>query len=111
MLRSLPQHAASIITQLCSGHVVLNTFLKKINAVNSALCKRCREPETLAHYLKHCKAYNESRQALKCEAGKAAQSIPRLLGDPHTIPHTLRFIQSSECFWDYLNIATKQPNS
>ncbi|KAF9512957.1 hypothetical protein BS47DRAFT_1279156, partial [Hydnum rufescens UP504] len=28
----------SVITQLCSGHVGLNTYLHRIQAVNSPLC-------------------------------------------------------------------------
>jgi len=48
-LRSLPRRASSIITHLRTGHISLNAFLKKINATDSALCRHCREPETVIH--------------------------------------------------------------
>ena len=57
MLRKLPRRASSILTQLRTGHVGLNVFLKKIKAVDSALCARCGHPETVAHYIFHCQRY------------------------------------------------------
>jgi hypothetical protein len=39
LLSSLPRRATSVIIQLRTGHVSLNLFLKKIKAVDSALCK------------------------------------------------------------------------
>jgi len=53
MLSSLPCCATTIITQLHTGHVTLNAFLKKINAIDSALCKHCCMLETVMHYHKH----------------------------------------------------------
>lgn len=39
MLSSLPCCAWSILVQLCTGHISLSTFLKKIKASEMALCK------------------------------------------------------------------------
>ena len=64
LLQSLPRRASSSIIQLRTGHVALNVFLKKIKAVDSALCKRCRTPETVAHFLKHCARYEKQHKAL-----------------------------------------------
>ncbi|KAF8582194.1 hypothetical protein K439DRAFT_1351961 [Ramaria rubella] len=57
ILSSLPRHATSILTQLHTGHVRLNVFLKKTKAVDSVLCHECGQPETIAHYLLHCRRY------------------------------------------------------
>ena len=54
-LSSLPRRATSILIELRTGHVSLNAFLKKIKASDSALCKKCRQPETVVHYFKYCK--------------------------------------------------------
>jgi hypothetical protein len=110
LLSSLPQHATSIIIQLRTGHVSLNLFLKKIKAVDSALCKRCREPETVTHYLKHCKRFTAQRTRLRDEVGKAAHSTPHLVGDPKTIPATLRYIQDTRRFEKYDDIAPEHGN-
>ncbi|KAF8573797.1 hypothetical protein K439DRAFT_1281873, partial [Ramaria rubella] len=56
-LSSLPRRATSIITQMRTGHVGLNVFLKKIKAADSTLCSTCHLPETVAHYLLHCRRY------------------------------------------------------
>ncbi|KAF8516708.1 hypothetical protein BU17DRAFT_5878, partial [Hysterangium stoloniferum] len=53
----LPHRATSILIQLCTGHITLNTFLHKIKAVDSALCTKCKVPETVAHYFFHCKRF------------------------------------------------------
>ena len=103
-LSSLPHRATSIHIQLHTGHVSLNAFLKKIKASDSALCKKCRQPETVVHYLKYCKRYMEQCNHLRHKAGKASHSIHQLLGDPRIIPTTLRYIQSTCHFDKYTDI-------
>ncbi|KIJ52973.1 hypothetical protein M422DRAFT_81066, partial [Sphaerobolus stellatus SS14] len=90
------------ITQLRTGHVALNSFLKKCKAVPSALCPHCKKPETVAHYLLHCKKFHPQRRILKAEAGKAANSVPRLLNDPKNVRCTLRYIAATKRFRNYL---------
>jgi ribonuclease HI len=104
MLASLSRRATSIIVQLRTGHVGLNIFLRKISAVDSALCPRCRAPESVAHFLLHCKRFDKERNGLKRSIGKAACSLPRLLNMPKNIPHTIKYIESSNRFKDYKNM-------
>jgi hypothetical protein len=110
LLSSLPRRATSIIVQLQTGHVSLNLFLKKIKVVDSALCKRCCEPETVTHYLKHCKRFTAQRARLRDKVGKASHSTPHLLGNPKTIPATLRYIQDTGRFDKYDDIVPKHRN-
>ena len=56
-----PRQDASILMQLRSGHVALNMFLKKIRAFESALCPRCAAPESVSHFLLHCRRYMSQR--------------------------------------------------
>jgi len=105
-LLRLDRKSTSILVQLCSGHVGLNGFLKKRKAVPSALCKKCNQPETVAHYLIHCRRYHQERMALKKEVGKAANSVSRLLSDPKIIHATLRYISATKRFKDYMNLKT-----
>jgi hypothetical protein len=88
MLAALPQWATSILIQLCTGHVRLNIFLKKIGAAELALCPTCCSPETVTHFLLHCKQYNKGRCELRQAIGKAACSLPYLLNVPKNIIHT-----------------------
>ena len=104
-LSCLPCRAPSILIQLHTNHVSLNAFLKKIKALDSALCKKCHQPETIVHYLKYCKQYTEQCNHLRHKAGKASHSIHQLLGDPKIIPATLHYIQSTHHFDKYTNIA------
>ena len=65
---------------------------------------KCCKPETVSHYLKHCRRYTEQQITLKAKMGKAGHSIPQLLGDPKTIPHTLQYIQNTGRFTDYSDV-------
>ncbi|EJD33893.1 hypothetical protein AURDEDRAFT_33615, partial [Auricularia subglabra TFB-10046 SS5] len=57
LYKDLPRRAASQLTQLRTGHVGLNGFLARIKAVPSARRETCHVPETVEHYLLHCKRY------------------------------------------------------
>jgi len=61
----------------CAPDTSLNAFLKKINAADSALCRHCREPEAVTHFLKRCKRYTEQRNALRCKTRSHACSATR----------------------------------
>ena len=92
MLSSLPWHAMSILIQLHTGPISLNLFLKKIKAVDSALCACCQQPETVVHFLKYCKYFAGQCNQLRHEVGKASHSTLHLLGVSKTIPSTLHYI-------------------
>jgi hypothetical protein len=106
MLASLSQRATSILMQLRMGHVGLNVFLRKISTVDSALCLRCCTPESVAHFLLHCRCFDKERNELKWSIGKAACSLPRLLSMPKNILHTVKYIESSRRFRDYKDTGT-----
>ncbi|KIJ31509.1 hypothetical protein M422DRAFT_214246, partial [Sphaerobolus stellatus SS14] len=93
------------ITQLRTGHVALNSFLKKCKAVPLALCPHCKQSETVVHYLIFCKKYTAQRRTLRREAGRAASSVSRLLNDPKSVHCTLRFIAATKRFRNYLDVA------
>ncbi|KAF8572882.1 hypothetical protein K439DRAFT_1312562, partial [Ramaria rubella] len=86
------------ITQLHTGHVALNIFLKKTKAVNSPLCLKCNQPETVAHYLLHCCRYSTQCRKLCHNTGKGSYRLCHLLGDPKIIDHTLKYIEDTNQF-------------
>jgi hypothetical protein len=106
MLASLSGRAMSIIVQLRTGHIGLNIFLRKISTVDSALCPRYCAPEIVAHFLLHCKHFDNERKVLKWSIGKVASSLPRLLNMPKNISHTTKYIERSNRFKDYRDMGT-----
>jgi ribonuclease HI len=68
---SLNRSQASLMTQIRSGHFPLNSYLFKINKVESDLCQACLEGEdnrqcreTVKHFLFECNAYTAEREDL-----------------------------------------------
>ena len=52
------------ITRLRLGHVELNEFLHRTHQRDSPTCTDCDTPETVEHYLLHCRRFTGSRQKL-----------------------------------------------
>ena len=106
LLANLPRCAISIVTQLVTGHIALNIFLKKIQAMESVLCPRCHMPETVSHFLLYCSRYTVQCRVLRYEIGIASASIPRMLSDAKCLPHTLHYIADMKQLKDYMDVAT-----
>lgn len=49
MYHSLKRAQAAVLTQLRTGHIALNQYLHRIKAIDSPLCTRCGEHETVDH--------------------------------------------------------------
>ena len=101
-----PRWDASILMQLRCGHITLNMFLWKIRACDSALCAHCMSPESVAHFLLHCRRYMSQRRKMHYKVGVATMSVPRLLSDAEVIPHTLRYITEMPRFEKYLDVGS-----
>ena len=54
------------VTRLRLGHVELNAHLHRIGQMESPLCPQCRTPETVSHYLLHCRRFIHCRNKLFC---------------------------------------------
>ena len=54
----------SIISQLRTGYVKLNEYLKKSNIPESDTCQ-CGEVEAVKHYLLDCELYEDEREQLR----------------------------------------------
>jgi len=111
MITNRPQRATSILTQLRSGHIALQLFLKKIKAMESVLCPHCAAPELVAHFLLHCHRYTSQCRKLRCKVGIAASSIPRLLSDKKVVSHTLNYVADTRWFGNYLDVGSQDQDS
>ena len=94
-LLDLPRRQASILIQLRTGHVGLNHFLHRIKATDSPLCRRCRCPETVEHFLLHCQKYTTERHDLR-QSLRGTLTTRRLLGDKKARKALLTYVQRTE---------------
>jgi hypothetical protein len=55
------RNQASILFQLCLGHIPLNTYLHRIKKVDSSICPSCHwYRETVMHYIMSCQAHTKA---------------------------------------------------
>ncbi|KIJ25198.1 hypothetical protein M422DRAFT_108546, partial [Sphaerobolus stellatus SS14] len=59
--KDLPRRSCSIITQLRTGFIGLNSYLYKVKAVDSPKCPHCQVTESVTHFLLHCRRYIQQR--------------------------------------------------
>ncbi|KAK7039838.1 hypothetical protein R3P38DRAFT_2514688, partial [Favolaschia claudopus] len=84
---------------LLAGHCSLNAFLHRIKVVDSPLCARCNQPETVAHYLLTCRRYLTARHSLRRSLkSNSPFNLSSLLSHPKNLPHTLQYIKTTQRF-------------
>ena len=100
IIDQLRRNQASLLTQMRTGHVPLNTILFRIKRADSPDCPHCKNGihETLLHFLLFCPHYIFARQILTTALRRDASSIPYLLGNRKGIPHLLRYVDSTNRF-------------
>jgi len=93
----LRRNQTSLIVQLRTGHVPLNTFLHRIKRSDTSECPHCKNGirETIPHYILSCPHYVRARRLLQAKLRRDASSIPFLLGTRTGIPHLLRYISGT----------------
>ena len=95
---------ASLMIQLRSGHIPLNTYLLRINKTDSDLCQACLEEdnlhckETIKHFLFECNSYRAEREELVAKITRShlnlrdiMKSTDRMTALAHFITRTGRF--------------------
>jgi ribonuclease HI len=92
LTNELNRRQASLLTQLRTGHIPLNSHLHRITIAPSPACPHCPVPETVSHFLLQCPQYREERATLTQKLGRGAYVIPYLLSHKDAIPHLLHYI-------------------
>jgi ribonuclease HI len=100
MYEDLTRPQCSILTQLRTGHIGLNTHLHRFGAALSPTCAHCSALETVPHFLLACPAHRRQRLQLIIRLGTARLTMKRLLAvksdhktvlvfvrDTHRLPH------------------------
>ena len=97
LTRSLSRNHASILFQLRSGHVPLNTYLHRVKKEDSPICPSCHQyRETVMHYILHCEAFTAARHFMFHAAGRDARNLGKLLSTTELLPHLFKYIKSTQ---------------
>jgi hypothetical protein len=97
LTRGISRNQASVLFQLRSGHVPLNTYLHRIKKADSPVCPGClHHRETVMHYIMRCEAHTVVRQIMFNAAGRDARNLGLLLSTLELLPHLFRYIRATE---------------
>ncbi|OAX32738.1 hypothetical protein K503DRAFT_701595, partial [Rhizopogon vinicolor AM-OR11-026] len=96
---TFPKRLTSLLMNLRSRHIPLNSHLHRIGKSDSPNCAhRAQNEETIHHFLFDCFYVHRERHALTTALGRKASSLPFLLTDINAIPHLVRFINATKRF-------------
>lgn len=93
--------AASIITQLVTGHIPLNEYLYRFKLINSTRCPACGTgSESVRHFLLQCPSYAHERWLLVKHLKKKnlELTINNLLGNTEAIVPLTNYINATHRF-------------
>lgn len=89
----------SRICQLRTGHIPLNTYLKRIGRATDASCPACGHPkEDVRHFLVDCPAYAHKRWTLQRHSKTRNPSLKKLLNERKLIVPVANYIQATGQF-------------
>ena len=92
----LTRQQASVLIQLCTGHVPLQAYLHHFKLSDTPECPTCsNEPKTVTHYLAHCHTYNQQRRQLQRALGCDQSVGLEILGDKRRIKVLMEFINDT----------------
>jgi ribonuclease HI len=100
LTRDLSRSQASILMQLCTGHIGLNQHLFRIKKAESPSCPHCRgiTVETVKHFLLDCPFYRRERHELQTKLRRNASSLSFLLSSPAATKPLLKYVHSTGRF-------------
>ena len=99
LISSLPRKAASIITQRRTSHAPLTKYLFRIGKASSPICPICQQsPETIQHFIFHCPAHHQARQALCYKLEGNSISMKPLLTRPKPLKALSKYIAHTKRF-------------
>lgn len=94
----LSRRESSLLIQMRTGHLPLNTYLHRRKFAKSPNCEHCPQTrETLNHVLRDCKQYRKQRHKLRRALGWRGMTDPASeLTDDDKIKAVLAFIRETE---------------
>ena len=112
IIGQLRRPQASILIQIRTGHLPLNTVLHRIKRSDTPDCPHCGKGtrETIMHFLFFCPRYNQARQRLDAATQKEKNVYSYLLGNRKGIPTLLHYINDSGRFQTTFGNVKPTPN-
>jgi hypothetical protein len=101
MYVGLSRPQCSVLTQLCMGHIGLNTYLHRFKLTLSPLCPHCNVPESAPHLLPTCPAHRVARLHLILRVKTTCLSLRTLLSSKNDAAPVLSFVQATGCLPRY----------
>ena len=80
MYNSLKRREADVLSQLRTGMARINSYLSKIGAAGSDMCKCGRAPETMEHFLFRCTRWDTERGTMRQVGQSMMGNISFILG-------------------------------
>ena len=98
----LTRYQSSLMTQLRSSHVPLNSYLNKISKSDTHLCQACLEEEdeihcceTVKHFLFVCPAYAQEREELVNKIGRSHLNLRDIMSNKDRMLALISFIHKT----------------
>ena len=96
---TLPKRHVSILTQLRTNHVPLQSYLHRFKLTDSPVCPHCNvHPETVTHYLFHCTKHANHRAQLRRDLKPNTRLDMGILGDKKSLAALFKFIKATNRF-------------
>ena len=94
---NLTRKQTSLLVQLRTGHIGLNSHLFRIRCAESPSCPHCGgiTVETIKHFLLLCPKYAQERHILRRQLRRNANSVSFLLSKPAVFKPLMKFINST----------------
>lgn len=106
LLDNLTRVQSSLLFQIRSNHLPLNSYLHRIGKAPSERCAQCwrryrnEVTETVIHYLFECSSFDYERHDLDSALGSSSRDLKAILSDLDKIRALLRFIGRTKRFKD-----------
>ena len=97
---------SSLLFQIRSNHLPLNSYLHRIGKVPSGKCEQCwrrrriEATETVTHFLFECPSYERERHELDVELGRSSRDLKSILADLDKVRALLGYIGKTRRFKD-----------
>ncbi|KAF9555949.1 hypothetical protein CPC08DRAFT_614844, partial [Agrocybe pediades] len=94
----LSRAQASLLMQIRTNHIALNSYLHRFGRSDTPRCETCHEngrgnrEETLKHYLFECATYRWERGELDRKLGRDSRNLKTLLSTNKGIKALLKYI-------------------
>ena len=105
LVKNLERSQASILFQLCTGHIGLNQHLFCIRRSETPSCPHCQgiTVETVKHFLLDCPHYARERHELCTKLRRNADSLPFLLNNSTAILPLLKYVHATGRFKSFFS--------